>query len=118
LQALGFELDAIDDFNEAIAREPEDANLYFMRAMSKGHTGDFDGSISDHQEAVRLSKADTQNNAYLNDYAKETGWPSATTFYEQYLRFAQIDNSELGHICAEERRRKESSSWRRTRQAT
>lgn len=114
LQRLGYELDAIDDFNKAIAARPEDANLYFLRSLSRDHTGDLDGAVSDVEEAVRLSKAKTSDNDSYNDYAKETGWPSVTAFYESRLGLAQACNSELGHICAEDRRRKESSSWRRT----
>ena len=118
LQVLGFELDAIDDFNKAIAAKPEEANTYFLRGLSRGHTGDFDGAIAEMQEAVRLSKVDNENNDYWNDYAKETGWPSATVVYEFNLARAQANKtSKLAHVCAEKRRKTESSSWRRTRQA-
>jgi tetratricopeptide (TPR) repeat protein len=118
LQGLGFHLDAIDDFGKAIAARPEDANWYFLRSLSRSHIGDFDGAIADMEEAVRLSKADNENNDYWNNYAKETGWPSATAYYENWLDRAQEDKtSKLAHVCAEKCRERESSSWRRTRQA-
>ena len=118
LQTLGFHLEAIDDFAKAIAATPEDANWYFLRGLSRSHIGDFDSAIADMEEAVRLSKAGTEENRDRNDTAREMGWPSATAFYEARLHLARTENCQLGHICAEERRRKESSSWRRTRQTT
>ena len=54
LQTLKWHLDAIDDFNRAIALEPKDSNGYFMRSISKSATGDLHGSVSDLQEAIRV----------------------------------------------------------------
>lgn len=55
LQAIGFDLDAIDDFSRAIASDPKDSNLYLVRSISKGATGDFRGSVADLEEAIRVA---------------------------------------------------------------
>lgn len=115
LQGLGFHLDAVDDFDKAISLTPENANDYFARSISKSATGDYAGCVSDLQEAVRLSKRDNEYNRFWNNYAKETGWPSATAYYESRLVFAQdclrihAKYGELGR----ELRERESPPWRR-----
>ncbi len=91
LQSLNFDLEAIDDFNKAISLKPEEANLYFMRGLSRGVIGDFTGRVSDYKEAVRLSEIENKYNEFWNNYAKETGWKSATSLYETYLIAAQVD---------------------------
>jgi len=120
LQALGFDLDAIDDFNKVIPLASEDANLYYMRGLSRGATGDFDGAISDHEEAVRLSKAHSPSNDAWNNYARETGWPSATAFYESYLSMARMNKSfyEKAPEAWQEIKKRDSSNWRRKPQGT
>ena len=86
LQALNFDLDAIDDFDRAILLAPGEANLYHMRSFSREAAGDHEGCVSDLQEAIRLSKIVNRHNDYWNGYAKETGWPSATAKYESAHR--------------------------------
>ena len=106
LQALHFDHDAIDNFNKAISLAPEEANLYFMRSLSRAATGDLTGRVSDLQEAIRLSKIHNKYNEFWNNYAKETGWPSATVYYEVDLRGAQEDREfwEENPECAKLRR--------------
>lgn len=117
LQSLGFELDAIDDFSEAIQRAPEEAANYFSRALSKQAAGDFTGAISDFEEAIRLSKAESPYNDFWNDYAQETGWSSATARYEAQLSMAHSAKSvyEMDPGRWHERVKKEAASWRRPR---
>lgn len=73
LQLLDFHLDAIDDFNKAIPLEPDDSNLYYMRSVSKGATGDLRGRVSDLQEAIRLAGVDTAINKSYDAWAKQKG---------------------------------------------
>src|SRR5947209_3017128 len=54
LQALGFDLDAIDDFNKAIALEPDDCNLYFMRGLSLREVCRYRDADEDFRTAVAL----------------------------------------------------------------
>jgi len=56
LQALGFHLDAIDDFDKAIDMDPDDCNLYFMRAMSMRGAGRYEDADEDFRRAIALSK--------------------------------------------------------------
>jgi tetratricopeptide (TPR) repeat protein len=118
LQGLGFHLDAVDDFLKAISLAPEEADLYFGCSISRSATGDFAGCVSDLQEAIRLSKLDNEYNDFWNNYAKETGWPSATAHYEMDLVDAQW-TSEFhkkhpeAHQVWKERNEKDSVRWRR-----
>lgn len=94
LQALGFDLDAIEDFNKEIEKLPEDANRYFLRSFSKVVTGDLEGCITDREDAVRLSKIDNNINRSYNLYAKEQGSESVTYLYNTFLHQARIYLSE------------------------
>jgi len=119
LQTLQFDLDAIEDFNKAISLAPEDANLFFMRGLSRGATGDFIGSIFDYKEAIRLSKIDNNLNDHWNNYAKETGWTSVSAVYEHHLVRAQM-NKDLyeKHPDAWERRMEKHPLHRRNESST
>jgi len=122
LQEFHYELDAIDDFNKAISLAPEEANLYFMRSLSRSATGDYTGCISDLQEAIRLSKIDNKYNDFWNNYAKETGWTSATAHYEMDLMSAQQFRKGVEKVKELEEKhpelgirhtKKDSARWRR-----
>lgn len=91
LWALDFHLDAIDDFNKAISLEPADCELYYMRSLSKSATGDFEGCVTDLQEAIRLSEVDNENNRTWNSHAKEMGWRDATFYYKTALYRAKLN---------------------------
>jgi tetratricopeptide (TPR) repeat protein len=87
LNDLGFYFEALEDFNKAIDKKPRKgiANNYHMRSIIKDSLFDFEGSLADLKEAIRLSKLDNDDNAYWNNYAKSTGFSSQTAFYEMWL---------------------------------
>jgi tetratricopeptide (TPR) repeat protein len=85
LNDLGFYFDAIEDYNKAIERNPKRgiASNYHMRSLIKDTVFDYEGSLTDIEEAIRLSKLDNDDNEFWNDYAKKTlGYNTATQFYE------------------------------------
>lgn len=84
LNHLGFYFDAIEDFTKAINIKPKHgiASNYHMRSIIKDTVFDYEGSLADIEEAIRLSKLDNDDNEYWNDYAKKTGFKTATQFYE------------------------------------
>jgi tetratricopeptide (TPR) repeat protein len=43
LQSLGYDLDAIDDFDKAISLQPENSLTFYQRSLSKPAAGDFRG---------------------------------------------------------------------------
>ena len=87
LNDLEFYFEALEDYNKAIEKKPRKgiANNYHMRSMIKDSLCDFEGSLADLREAIRLSKLDNEDNAYWNSYAKSTGFASQTAFYEMFL---------------------------------
>ncbi len=85
LQALEYDLDAIDDFDKAISQSPDDANLYFLRGLSRSAVGLIVESINDFTKAVELSKISNEVNRNYNFTIKEKGWQSLTDFYYSYL---------------------------------
>jgi tetratricopeptide (TPR) repeat protein len=57
LQRTGYDLDAIEDFDKAIASQPQDCNLYFMRSLSLTAVGRYEEAANGLQEAIRLSRS-------------------------------------------------------------
>ena len=87
LEELGFYFEALEDYNEAIKRKPRKgiAANYHMRSIIKERLCDFEGSITDLKEAIRLSRLDNDDNRFWNKYAQSTGFASQTAFYEMSL---------------------------------
>jgi len=87
LDDLGFYFDALEDYNRAIAKEPRKAvaNIYYRRSLLKKSLFDYEGSLADLREAIRLSKLENDDNRYWNNYAKSTCFSSQTAFYELWL---------------------------------
>ena len=74
LQELGFEYDAIENFDKAISFSPHDCNEYYARSLSKAAILDFEGEIADLEKANELSKADTILNRAYNEEAIKMGY--------------------------------------------
>jgi tetratricopeptide (TPR) repeat protein len=87
LNDLGYFFEALEDYNKAIERNPKKgiACNYYTRSLIKDSLFDYEGSLADLREAIRLSKLDNDDNAYWNNYAKSTGFSSQTAFYESWL---------------------------------
>jgi hypothetical protein len=95
LQALRFDLDAIDDFNMAIPLSPNDCNLYYLRAMSKSLVADIDGCVSDLKIAIELAKKKSDFVSNYDEAARLQGYKNGVIeFYESYLDDYQ--NLEIG----------------------
>lgn len=90
LQQLGFHLDAIDDFDAAIAKEPNDSNLYLMRSWSKSGIGDFLGCVEDQKEAIRVSSIDNAAQRSHEAGAREQGHANLAALYRSYLCLSQL----------------------------
>lgn len=91
LNDLGFYFDALEDFNRALEKNPKKiANIYYMRSIVKDSICDFEGSVADLKEAIRLSKLDNADNRLLNDYTKQSlGYKSASEYYKFWLEMAE-----------------------------
>jgi tetratricopeptide (TPR) repeat protein len=85
LNDLGFYFDAIEDFDKAIEKKPKQgiASNYHMRSLVKDTVSDYEGSLIDIEEAIRLSKLENADNEFWNNHAKKIlGFTTATQFYE------------------------------------
>jgi tetratricopeptide (TPR) repeat protein len=92
LQILGYDLDAIDDFDRAIAEDASDCNLFFMRSVSKGAIGDLRGRVSDLKEAMRLAATDNTTNRSCNALALKRGYrEGVVSMCAAEMRFAEQD---------------------------
>jgi tetratricopeptide (TPR) repeat protein len=87
LNDLGFYFEALEDYNKAIQQRPSKgiASNYHMRSMIKQSLLDFQGSLADLNEAIRLSKLDNDDNRWWNNHANTMGFKSATEVYEDSL---------------------------------
>lgn len=74
LQALGYDFDAIKDFDKAIYFFPTNCNLYYFRSISKQTILDYEGAISDIKKAIELSKLDNNLNKIYNENAINNGF--------------------------------------------
>lgn len=74
LQSLGYEFDAIEDFNKAIMFSPDNCHLYYNRALSKEAIFDYQGEIEDIEKAIELSKKDSPLNRQYNKDAIINGY--------------------------------------------
>lgn len=91
LRDLNYDLDAIEDFDKCIELEPERADFYYNRALAKQYIYDLEGGLEDYKKAIEFSKLENGNTRFWNNYAKETGFESATHRYEYSLLFLQED---------------------------
>jgi len=90
LQSLNYDLDAIDDFNKAIALQPENSLTFYMRSLSKTATSDLHGCISDLQEAIRLLDVDNEYTRNVDAHARETGYKDAAYYYRKQMDFYRV----------------------------
>ncbi len=110
LQSLGYECDAIEDFNKAILSSPEDCNLYYTRAICKGAIYDYEGEVTDIEKAMELAKIDTNINRKYNQDAINIGYTngiddlyfvsllSAKSRLENEIIFDKKQNEQLKFI--------------------
>src|ERR1035441_9797421 len=108
LQILGYDLDAIDDFDRAIAEDKSDCSLFFMRSVSKGATGDLYGRVSDLKESIRLAGADNTVNRPYNALAQKRGYRDGVAgIYMAEMRLAEqdVESQELYERLVRESRR-------------
>jgi tetratricopeptide (TPR) repeat protein len=87
LDDLGFYFEALEDFNRAIERKPRKgiAHNYYRRGLVKQLLFDFEGYLADLNEAIRISKLDSDDNKYWNEGYAKLGFASQTAFYEMWL---------------------------------
>jgi len=96
LSDLNYNIDALNYYNVAIAKNPEKASYFYDRALTKQSIFDYEGSLADFEEAIRLSKLDNEDTRYWNEYAKQTGFKSATQGYELDMQFLLQESEGLG----------------------
>lgn len=95
LQALGFHLDAIDDFTKAIELFPTNSNNYYGRSLSYSALGVYDSAIADCEKAIELWNVKSPENLELERAYKEKNLSSPSFMYpfqlEQYQMRKNMD---------------------------
>ncbi|WP_153796203.1 tetratricopeptide repeat protein [Foetidibacter luteolus] len=86
LQELELHYDAIEDFNNAIAVFPKDANLYYGRGHSRMILTEYDNAIADLKKAIEFSHSSNSMHEQYNDDIVGKGWNSLQEFYEFQLQ--------------------------------
>ena len=64
LSTIGYYQEAIEQYDEAIRIDPQDANTYNGRGLAYGGLGQYERAIQDYDEAIRLNPQDAD--AYYN----------------------------------------------------
>ncbi len=98
LQAMGFHLDAIDDFTLAIKFFPTHANNYYGRSVSYGSLGYYQEALKDTNHAITLSKIESVENQALNKIAEKMGYSNTTDIYKVYLSELLNEMNETDEI--------------------
>lgn len=86
---LKYYFDALEDYNTAIEKKPEHdkAFNYYMRSLIKDSIYDYEGSLADIDEAIRISKEDTDDNKLWNSRSqKQFHMDSFASFCEFFHR--------------------------------
>ncbi len=91
LRDLNFDMDALDDFDKCIEKNPTKASFYYDRAITKQYIHDSEGSLVDFEKAIELSKIDNPDTRYWDDYARQTGYSSGTEKYKHDLQLLLHD---------------------------
>jgi len=104
LHVLGFEFDAIEDLDKAIALEPHDSNLFFLRSLAHRNTGEFKKAVEDGTEAVRVAAIDNASQRAYDSAARDSGHGDAARLYWTQLQFRE---SEYQSHRSDERVRKD-----------
>ncbi len=110
---LQYELDALDDFNRCVEIDPSNASYYQHRALTKSYLHDYDGSLLDYKEAIRLSKIPNSNTIFWNEIAIKMGWNGFTSKLEFDLAFLNQDIKRSKNIYNNERIIKEIANQKR-----
>jgi hypothetical protein len=105
LDALGWNLDAIADYNKAIQEDSNDANLYYLRANAKFNAGD-PSALNDYQKAIVFSEDESEASQFYNAGARAMGYESATSLYKFQLLLAQNESATRRQIKADKARRR------------
>lgn len=90
LQGLGYQYEAICDFDKAISYSPNDCDIYFSRSISKGKILDYSGKVDDIERAIQLSKESTKLNEEYDDEAKKMGYQNVAELLHFHLDIARI----------------------------
>jgi len=96
------ELDSLHQYKEAInlytailARDPNDIDAYFDRAMDKSRLEDHEGSIADFREIVKLDSANTLSFYNLGvEYGIMKKYEESIYHFNTALRLKKIDPSQ------------------------
>jgi len=83
---------AIECFNEAVEMYPDDASIYFYRALAYHYKEDYDRAIADYTEAIRINPdgAGAYNNRG-NIYYDEEDYDRAIADYTEAIRIDPDD---------------------------
>jgi len=87
LRELGYDLNALEDFNKCITIHPTWASYYYERAMTKRYMLDFDGAIYDLKIAIKLSRLDNEDTRSYAGSVRKFGFETLTQKYESDLQF-------------------------------
>ncbi|MCY4570226.1 MAG: tetratricopeptide repeat protein [Candidatus Poribacteria bacterium] len=84
--------EAIDDYDMAIYRRPNDALIHYLRGFAKAQLGQFDAAIDDYDKAIRLN-SDDSSVYYQRGFAKaQLGqYVEAIADYDEAIRLNPND---------------------------
>lgn len=93
LDSLGYYFEALEDYNLAILKKPTQgvADNYYRRSWVKTMILDYEGSLADLKEAIRLSQLNNDDNRYWNAGYQKIGYKTATDYYKGDLRGREMD---------------------------
>ena len=83
--SLGYNLEAIEDFSNAMIVMPNDCNLFFSRATCYVNISNYKLALEDGKKAIAIADKNFLENRKYNNEAKSQGFDSVNALYNSFM---------------------------------
>lgn len=92
--SLGYNIEAIEDFTNAIIVMPNDCNLFFSRATCYVNISNYKLALEDGKKAIEIADKNFLENRKYNNEAKSQGFNSVNALYSSFISVWELMKGE------------------------